>query len=89
MYFIIGIIISVLVYFVLTLTMGGIGGLVFLLLLTGMIGYLYGEIERLKERLQKIEKLNGIDETKEFHASNEEIEKELEQYMDSEENKRE
>lgn len=92
MYFIIGIIISVIVYFVLTMILGGMGGLVFLLLLTGIIGYLYGEIQRLKERLQKIEKLNGIDETKEFQASNEEIEKELEQYLDSEdseENKRE
>ncbi|WP_339322084.1 hypothetical protein [Paenibacillus sp. FSL W8-0194] len=92
MYFIIGIIISVIVYFVLTMILGGMGGLVFLLLLTGIIGYLYGEIQRLKERLQKLEKLNGIDETKEFQASNEEIEKELEQYLDSddsEENKRE
>lgn len=89
MYFIIGIIISVIVYFVLTMILGGMGGLVFLLLLTGIIGYLYGEIQRLKERLQKIEKLNGIDETKEFQASDEEIEKELEQYLDSEENKRE
>lgn len=30
-----------------------------------------------------------IDETKEFQVSNEEIERELEQYLDSEENKRE
>lgn len=34
MYFIIGIIISVIVYFVLTMILGGMGGLVFLLLLT-------------------------------------------------------
>ncbi|MDR9856463.1 hypothetical protein RJP21_22935 [Paenibacillus sp. VCA1] len=89
MYFIIGIILSVLIYFVLTILFGGIGGLIFLLILTGIIGYLYGEIQKLNERLQKIEKLNGIDDSKDFHVSDEEIEKELEQYADSGENKNE
>ena len=87
MYFVLGTILSTIVFLVLSLTIGEVGGLIFLLILAGFIGAQYGEIQKLKERINKIEKLHGIDEISDFNMDNDEIEKELEQYIEPREEK--
>lgn len=87
MYFILGMIISTILYFVLAITLGGIGSLLFLLLLSGFIWYQHGAIEKLGDRLKNIEELLGIDESKDLNLSDEEIEQELEKFIESEEKK--
>lgn len=86
MYFIIGMILSGAVFLLLTVTSGEMGGLIFLLILAGFIGSLYGENQKLKERISKLEKLHGIDEASEYNMDDEDIEKELEQYIEPREN---
>lgn len=88
MYFVIGMILSGAVFLLLTVTSGEMGGLIFLLILAGFIGSLYGENQKLKERISNIEKLHGIDETSEFNMDDEDIEKELEQYIEPREKDR-
>lgn len=64
------------------------GGLIFLFILAGLIGSLYGENQKLKERINNIEKFHGIDEASEFNMDDDEIEKELEQYIEPKEKDR-
>ncbi|WP_454190859.1 hypothetical protein [Paenibacillus sp. Marseille-Q7038] len=82
MYFVLGMILSGIVFLLLTLTGGEMGGLIFLFILAGLIGSLYGENQKLKGRINSIEKFHGIDEASEFNMDDEEIEKELEQYIE-------
>ncbi|MBD7969201.1 hypothetical protein [Paenibacillus gallinarum] len=86
MYFVLGMILSAVVFLLLTLTSGEMGGLIFLFILAGLIGSLYGENQKLKERINNIEKFHGIDEASELNMDDEEIEKELEQYIEPREN---
>ncbi|WP_160035308.1 hypothetical protein [Paenibacillus sp. An7] len=86
MYFVLGMILSAVVFLLLTLTGGEMGGFIFLLILAGLIGSLYGENQKLKERINNLEKFHGIDETSEFNMDDEDIEKELEQYIEPRDN---
>jgi|GEM_PF-6144695 hypothetical protein len=66
---------------------GSFGSFVLLVVAAGVIGHLFSLTKKLDSRVNELEKLQGIIQEDDYNLSNEEIEKELEQYIEQEKNK--
>jgi hypothetical protein len=66
---------------------GPFGSFVLLVVAAGVIGHLFSLTKKLDYRVYELEKLQGIIKDDDYNLSNEEIEKELEQYFEQGENK--
>ncbi|MCM3631658.1 hypothetical protein M3194_30670 [Paenibacillus glycanilyticus] len=64
---------------------GPFGSFVLLVVAAGVIGHLFSLTKKLDSRVHELEKLQGIVKEDDFNLSNEEIEKELEQYIEQDE----
>lgn len=61
---------------------GGTGSFIFTMLLVGFVGYQYGAIRELRSRMEELEQRAGLMPDPDDSMSNEEIEEELEQYIE-------
>lgn len=87
-YIVVSIISAICLAIILPVIFGSIGGLVFLVIAAGAVGYLLAMNNQLEARVAELENLNGIDHTTQDLVSNEEIERELEQNIDDEHTKK-
>lgn len=86
--FIFGTIIAIALAIAFAMLFGQYGGLLLVALIFGFVFSIYIRMNKLHEDVQAIKRKLGIDDERDFHMDNEEIEKELEKHIDSTEHKR-
>lgn len=80
-----GTIAAILLSILLTMFLGPYGVIVLLSLIFGMVLSTHLRTKEIQNDIQKIKEKLGIEDTNDFHMSNEEIEQELEKEMESDE----
>ncbi|GMK38074.1 hypothetical protein PCCS19_11280 [Paenibacillus sp. CCS19] len=80
-------IIAIILLIVFAMFFGPFGSLVLLVIAAGVIGHLYAITKQLESRITELERRQGIIKDDDYNLSNEDIENELEQYIDPDDNK--
>ncbi len=83
-YFIMGIVLVLAGGLIASWVFGPWGTFLILLVLVGLLSYLYGMVEDLRARVSSLERQLGVSEEDDYRMSDEDIEAELERELDAE-----
>lgn len=83
-YFIMGIVVFLAGGLIATWVFGPWGTVLALLVMVGLLSYLYGMVEDLRARVSFLERKLGVSEEDDYQMSDEDIEAELERELDTE-----
>ncbi|MET3846628.1 hypothetical protein [Paenibacillus sp. OAE614] len=83
-YFIMGIVVFLAGGLIATWVFGPWGTVLTLLVMAGLLSYLYGMVEDLRARVSSLERKLGVSEEDDYRMSDEDIEAELERELDAE-----